>query len=167
MAAPVPLHPLRKQQRRALPRRPLVRLDQWPQLHQDQLGGAPLYDLEWNNGTSFFYTLEEPRQCRTVQVGVGILRPNWLDGANYLGQEYVDGFLCNAWEKVEFLWYYEDVVTKRPVRWVFYTGLSPPFILYLSRHIVYGKKISFLPRSSCCNGIPVVDLMYSCKRDTF
>ncbi|KAF4346863.1 hypothetical protein G4B88_015484 [Cannabis sativa] len=53
---------------------------------------------------------------------VGILRPNWLDGANYLGQRHVDGFLCNVWEKVEFIWYYEDVVSKRPVHWEFYTG---------------------------------------------
>lgn len=60
-----------------------------------------------------------------VHLDVGILRPNWLEGANYLGQEYVDGFLCNVWEKVDFIWYYEDVATKRPVNWVFYTGGVP------------------------------------------
>jgi hypothetical protein len=53
---------------------------------------------------------------------VGILRPNWLDGANHLGQQYVDNFLCNVWEKVDFIWYYEDVVTKRPVKWIFHSG---------------------------------------------
>ncbi|XP_068661304.1 uncharacterized protein At4g14100-like [Aristolochia californica] len=90
---------------------------------QDQLGQL-LYDLEWNNATSFIYTLDERKKCRTAQLEVGILRPNWLDGARYLGQEYVDGFLCNVWEKVDFIWYYEDVVTKRPVHWVFYTGRS-------------------------------------------
>lgn len=88
---------------------------------QSQLGKL-LYDLEWNNGTSFFYTLDSNRECRTAQLEVGILRPNWLEGATYLGQEYVDGFLCNVWEKVDFIWYYEDVVTNRPVHWVFYTG---------------------------------------------
>ncbi|KAL5979709.1 hypothetical protein ACLOJK_019620 [Asimina triloba] len=90
---------------------------------QDQLGTL-VYDLEWNNGTSFIYTLDSSRRCRTAHLDVGILRPNWLDGAVYLGQEYVDGFLCNVWEKVEFIWYYEDVVTKRPVHWVFYTALE-------------------------------------------
>ncbi|KAG9447278.1 hypothetical protein H6P81_013406 [Aristolochia fimbriata] len=100
----------------------------WPNgrnfnIMRDQLGGL-LYDLEWNNGTSFVYTLDESKKCRTAQLEVGILRPNWLDGARYLGQEYFDGFLCNVWEKVEFIWYYEDVVTKRPVHWVFYTGRS-------------------------------------------
>ncbi|KAL5724509.1 hypothetical protein ACHQM5_007760 [Ranunculus cassubicifolius] len=88
---------------------------------QDQLGKL-LYDLEWNNGTSFFYTLDSNKECRSAQLDVGILRPNWLDGANYLGQQHVDGFLCNVWEKVDFIWYYEDVVTKRPVHWLFYTG---------------------------------------------
>ncbi|XP_051116265.1 uncharacterized protein At4g14100-like [Andrographis paniculata] len=90
---------------------------------QDQLG-KKLYDLEWNNGTSFFYTLDSNKECSSAQLEVGILRPNWLDGAEYLGQEYVDGFLCNVWTKVEFIKYYEDVVTKRPVHWVFYTGRS-------------------------------------------
>ncbi|XP_010512873.1 PREDICTED: uncharacterized protein At4g14100-like [Camelina sativa] len=88
---------------------------------QKQLGRLK-YDLEWNNGTSFYYSLDESRTCRTVHFEVGILRPNWLDGAKYMGQRHVNGFLCNVWEKVEFLWYYEDVVTKRPVQWVFYTG---------------------------------------------
>ncbi|XP_010250495.1 PREDICTED: uncharacterized protein At4g14100-like [Nelumbo nucifera] len=90
---------------------------------QNQLGKL-LYDLEWNNGTSFYYTLDSNQECRIRHFEVGILRPNWLDGANYLGQEYVDGFLCNVWEKVDFIWYYEDVVTKRPVHWLFFTGMS-------------------------------------------
>ncbi|KAI3997799.1 hypothetical protein MKX01_007686 [Papaver californicum] len=90
---------------------------------QKQLGEL-LYDLEWNNGTSFIYTLDSNKKCRTLKFDVGILTPNWLDGANYLGQEKVDGFLCNVWEKVDFIWYYEDVVTKRPVHWVFYTGME-------------------------------------------
>ncbi|CAN6485635.1 unnamed protein product [Victoria cruziana] len=90
---------------------------------QDQLGKL-LYDLEWTNGTSFYYTLDANKECKVRHFEVGILPPNWLDGANYLGQERVDGFLCNVWEKVDFIWYYEDVVTKRPVHWLFFTGMS-------------------------------------------
>ncbi|KAL3511513.1 hypothetical protein ACH5RR_030914 [Cinchona calisaya] len=97
--------------------------------NQLQDSSSVLYDLEWNNGTSFFYTLPDQdhsssASCRSSQIEVGILHPNWLDGATYLGQRHVDGFLCNVWEKVDFIWYYEDVVTKRPVHWVFYTGRS-------------------------------------------
>ncbi|KAI3730782.1 hypothetical protein L1987_61959 [Smallanthus sonchifolius] len=86
-----------------------------------QLGNI-LYDLEWNNGTSFFYTLDSDRQCSSAQLEVGILRPNWLDGATYLGQRQVDGFLCYVWEKADFITYYENVESRRPVHWVFYTG---------------------------------------------
>ena len=88
---------------------------------QAQLGKLK-YDLEWNNGTSYIYTLDSDKECRVLHFEVGILRPDWLDGANYLGQRYMDGFLCNVWEKVDFILYYEDVETKRPVYWEFYTG---------------------------------------------
>ncbi|KFK36298.1 hypothetical protein AALP_AA4G104200 [Arabis alpina] len=96
---------------------------------QEQLGGIT-YDLEWNNGTSFFYTLDHSKSCRSAQLQVGILRPNWLDGAKYLGQKHVNGFLCNVWEKVDFIWYYEDVATKRPVQWIFYTGREAHVMTY-------------------------------------
>nr|XP_043613949.1 uncharacterized protein At4g14100-like [Erigeron canadensis] len=88
---------------------------------QHQLGNV-LYDLEWNNGTSFYYTLDDDKICSSAQLEVGILRPNWLDGATYVGQRKVDGFDCYVWEKADFITYYEDVVTRRPVHWVFYTG---------------------------------------------
>lgn len=103
---------------------------------QHQLG-KKLYDLEWNNGTSYYYTLDANKECRTVKFPVGILRPNFLDGANYTGQERIDGFLCNVWEKVDFIRYYEDVATKRPVSWTFISSGNsyfarshfPPFFL--------------------------------------
>ncbi|KAJ4768951.1 hypothetical protein LUZ62_079326 [Rhynchospora pubera] len=101
----------------------------WPRgrnfnIIHDQLahGGPPLFNLEWNNGTSFFYTLQEPLRCRSAQLDVGVLRPNWLDGATYLGRAHVNGFLCDAWTKADFIWYYQDVESSRPVKWVFYTG---------------------------------------------
>ncbi|KAK1418390.1 hypothetical protein QVD17_27534 [Tagetes erecta] len=82
-----------------------------------------LYDVEWNNGTTFYYTIGDGK-CRMVDFGVGILRPDFLDGAHYLGRVVTDGFLCDLWEKLHFMWYYEDVLTKRPVRWDFYDGIS-------------------------------------------
>ncbi|CAK9186886.1 unnamed protein product [Ilex paraguariensis] len=90
---------------------------------QNQLGQL-LYDLEWDNGTSYIYTLDSDRECRVLHFPVGILGPSWLEGANYLGQQYMDGFLCNVWEKVDFIWYYEDVVSKVPVYWAFYNGMT-------------------------------------------
>ncbi|RLN15385.1 hypothetical protein C2845_PM02G41480 [Panicum miliaceum] len=79
-------------------------------------------NLHWNNGTSFFYTPSR-RACRSAAVGVGILRPDWLrPGAVYLGRRDAGGFDCHVWAKADFITYYEDVKTKRPVKWVFYTG---------------------------------------------
>lgn len=88
---------------------------------QRQLGQL-LYGPEWNNGTSFSYSLDSSKECRVTQFSVGIVRPNWVQGAKYIGQQYMDGFLCNVWNKVEFMIYYEDVVSKRPVAWTFLEG---------------------------------------------
>eukprot|EP00262_Sarcandra_glabra_P019752 TRINITY_DN7593_c0_g1_i1.p1 TRINITY_DN7593_c0_g1~~TRINITY_DN7593_c0_g1_i1.p1 ORF type:complete len:215 (-),score=5.64 TRINITY_DN7593_c0_g1_i1:162-806(-) len=100
----------------------------WPagrnvNIQQKQLG-ILRYDIEWNNGTSFYYTLGAQGECNITDFEVGIPRPDFMDGATYLGRESVDGFECNVWEKVDFIWYYEDVVTKTPVRWLFYDGID-------------------------------------------
>ncbi|KAG0590149.1 hypothetical protein KC19_1G076300 [Ceratodon purpureus] len=89
-------------------------------LIQNQLGSV-LHDVEYTNGTSYYYDLEAGT-CREVHFPVGILRPDWLSDATYAGVEEKDGFKCNVWEKVEFIRYYEDVETKRPVSWYFYTS---------------------------------------------
>ncbi|KAG6740792.1 hypothetical protein POTOM_056261 [Populus tomentosa] len=89
-----------------------------------------LYDTEWNNGTTFYYTLSEPHSCRIMVNDVGIPRPDFLDGAEYLGTAVTDGYLCNVWEKVDTIWYYEDVYTKRPVRWDFNDGISTHVITF-------------------------------------
>ncbi|XP_015694543.2 uncharacterized protein At4g14100-like [Oryza brachyantha] len=87
-----------------------------------QLSGDPIYDVEWTNGTSYYFN---STSCRTMLFPVGILPPDWLAaGAVYLGRDTVDGFNCHVWTKVGFIWYYEDVLTHRPVRWNFYTGMQ-------------------------------------------
>ncbi|XP_075514366.1 uncharacterized protein At4g14100-like [Primulina tabacum] len=96
---------------------------------QHQLG-KKLYDLEWDNGTSYYYTLDENQECSTRHFPVGILRPDWLDAAEYVGQVVKDGFLCNVWKKVDFITYYEDVATKRPVYWAFFSGMVAHVITF-------------------------------------
>jgi len=97
----------------------------WPKgrnlnLIHNQLSGDPTYDVEWTNGTSYYF---DSGSCRTMRFPVGILPPDWLaDGAVYLGREHVDGFDCHLWTKVDFIWYYEEVATGRPVRWNFFNG---------------------------------------------
>nr|DAD42523.1 TPA_asm: hypothetical protein HUJ06_000753 [Nelumbo nucifera] len=125
MASPIPLNPPSQLQRIPRDYRSLVRLAQWPQLqHHPGPAGKIALRPRMEQRNFFPLTLDSSKVCWTHHFKVGILKPNWLDGANYLGQKYVDGFLCNVWEKVDFIWYYEDVVTKRPVHWLFYTGRS-------------------------------------------
>ncbi|CAK9182726.1 unnamed protein product [Ilex paraguariensis] len=89
-----------------------------------------LYAIEWNNGTTVYYSLGANATCDNIYFGIGIPRPDFLDGANYLGTAVADGFLCNVWEKVEFIVYYEDVLTKRPVKWDFSDGISTHMITF-------------------------------------
>ncbi|XP_051216000.1 uncharacterized protein At4g14100-like [Lolium perenne] len=93
----------------------------WPRrrnlnLIRYQLSGDPLYDVEWNNGTSFYF---DSATCRTEHFPVGVLRPDWLVDCVYLGRESTGGIDCHLWGKEGFIVYYEDVLTGRPVRWNF------------------------------------------------
>ncbi|KAF3452828.1 hypothetical protein FNV43_RR03261 [Rhamnella rubrinervis] len=106
----------------------------WPRgrnvnIFQKQLGEV-LYDVEWDNGTSYYYTLGEEGSCRVMHFEVGIPLPDFMEGAEYLGTQVTDGFLCYLWQKVDFIWYYEDVLTRRPVRWDFYDGISSHVMTY-------------------------------------
>ncbi|KAL5724503.1 hypothetical protein ACHQM5_007755 [Ranunculus cassubicifolius] len=120
----------------------------WPRgrnvnLMQKQLGEL-LYDVEWNNGTSYYFTHGHGSSsgvCQMVDVGVGIPRPDFLDGADYLGVQETDGFLCNVWEKIDFVWYYEDVATKRPVRWDFIGDISTHVITYEIGAVLEDSKV--------------------------
>ncbi|KQK16308.2 hypothetical protein BRADI_1g28140v3 [Brachypodium distachyon] len=95
----------------------------WPRrrnlnLVRHQLSADPLYDVEWDNGTTFYF---DTATCRTEHFPVGVLRPGWLSdgGAVYLGRQSTGGIECHVWGKAGFIVYYEDVVTRRPVRWNF------------------------------------------------
>ncbi|KAB5514418.1 hypothetical protein DKX38_028324 [Salix brachista] len=109
-----------------------------------------LYDTEWNNGTTFYYTLSEPYSCRIMVNDVGIPRPDFLDGADYLGTAVTDGYLCNVWEKVDTIWYYEDVHTKRPVRWDFYDGISTHVITFEVGAVLLNDSVTQAP-AHCFN----------------
>ena len=53
----------------------------------------------------------------------GILTPDWLKGAEYLGEETVDNILCHKWTKADFVVYWANKETGIPVRWTFlWTG---------------------------------------------
>ncbi|GJT19806.1 glycosyl transferase [Tanacetum coccineum] len=98
--------------------------------------GSVLYDLEWNNGTSFYYTLGSHGTCSSAHMEVtmlqkikkegGILKPNWLDRMSYVGQREVDCSLCNVWGECVYFTYYEDFgLPKRTVIGSFIQELVP------------------------------------------
>lgn len=57
--------------------------------------------------------------CRTRNFTVGILTPDWLAHATYLGIEMVDNRKCHKWTKSEFIDYWADVESGVPIRWIF------------------------------------------------
>lgn len=64
-----------------------------------------------------FYFDPAAQECKTVHFPVGILPPSWLQGAQYLGTEAVDGaFQCHVWTKASFILYYEDIKVRTPAR---------------------------------------------------
>lgn len=88
-------------------------------LIQTQLAAhGEVYDVEHDNGTSFIFS-RDPPLCKVLHFDVGILYPNWLENATLLGQDVTDGFVVNAWTKSDFINYYDDDASNRPVRWTF------------------------------------------------
>lgn len=57
------------------------------------LEGGPAPLAEYTNGTSFYFDLEK-RTCRRVAFPVGILTPDWLAHADYLGTDTVNSRPC-------------------------------------------------------------------------
>lgn len=111
----------------------------WPRrrnlnLVRHQLSADPLYDVEWNNGTGFYF---DSKACRVEQFPVGVLPPWWLSGggAEYVGRRVAGGIDCHVWGTAGFIFYYEEARTGRPVRWDFVDGT----VLYtvLQRFFIY------------------------------
>ena len=70
-------------------------------------------------------TLNVPTCCRLVEFPVGILTPDWLANATYLGTETVDAKPCHVWTKTDgFIKYWADQDSGDPVRWIFFDGVQ-------------------------------------------
>ena len=95
----------------------------YPQLNDT----AVLWDLEYMNGTTFYYTPGEGT-CRMMDAGVGILKPTWLSGSKYLGRDVRDTITVDVYNQsymgnnTYFARYYNNPVTETPVGWTFFDG---------------------------------------------
>lgn len=90
--------------------------------------GPTIFDLELNNGSQYVW-FSDRDDCKTIQQPVGILPPDWLRNATYLGVSQRGPFEVDGWTKAPwptkdrmFVHYYADVQTGQPVYWEFFTG---------------------------------------------
>ena len=72
--------------------------------------------IRYNNKTSYYFD-RELGTCKQIDFPVGILTPDWLANATYLGTDSVDTYDTHVWTKSEgFIKYWADVKTGLPVR---------------------------------------------------
>ena len=92
---------------------------------------------------------------------MGILAPDWLEGASFKGEEDVDGFPCNRWEKADFITYWTDTQSGLPVKWVFHTDGAVFHVL----RFVAGERLPTeqLQAPSYCFDASVPELQPSLK----
>ena len=70
----------------------------------------------YNNKTSYYFD-RELGTCKQMDFEVGILTPDWLANATYLGTETVDTHEAHVWTKSEgFIKYWADTQSGLPVR---------------------------------------------------
>ena len=134
----------------------------WPRgrnanLIRKQLDSSVLYDLEFQNKTSFYFDRSRPeRGCRRVEFPVGILTPDWLSGARYLGTRTVNGIECHGWAKGEgrpasedFVHYWSRVSDDVPVQWTFHVGEPMEMNVYSFQPEVQMPEEEWQPPSWC------------------
>ncbi len=88
--------------------------------------GPTIYDLELNSGKQYVW-FDNREDCKTIEQPVGILSPDWLSNATYLGVDTLDTFIVEAWTKTPwptkdrmFIHYYTDTKSGLPVFWQFF-----------------------------------------------
>lgn len=73
-------------------------------------------------------------ECKVMNSGVGILTPDWLKGAKYLGTQIIttlnrgdvktDVFSKNGAGHFPFVTYYNDIQKNIPARWIFFDNAT-------------------------------------------
>ena len=82
-----------------------------------------LWDLELDTKSSYYFTPSR-HTCTRMSFPVGILRPDWLHGAQYLGVRpcpFQPDQQCAGWTKDRFIDYYAYLDTCAPASWYFWS----------------------------------------------
>lgn len=110
-----------------------------------------LWDLELDSHHSYYYTTtpEGNGTCKAVEMPVGILRRDWLVGAQPLGKVVLENnrVVC-GWTKADFIDYYTDIITNEPAQWYFHT-MKATFTVLSYQENQPINPVLFRPPSYC------------------
>ena len=118
------------------------------QITSDDDPAAVLWDLELNSHHSYYFTPSE-RSCQKMRFPVGILRPDWLANATFLGKSVRNGRPVLGWTKVDFIDYYADAESCEPVSWYFHSMQARFDTIYWGAHVAVADLAMFEPPSYC------------------
>lgn len=118
------------------------------QISPDANNSDVLHDLELASGRSYYWTPTR-RTCAPVNFSVGILRPDWLANATYLGLRQAAGRPALAWTKANFIDYYADPVTCEPVSWYFHEMKAAFHTVLYVRDVAVPNVSWFEPPDYC------------------
>eukprot|EP01147_Barroeca_monosierra_P008280 gene8279-854_t len=82
------------------------------------------YDLQVESGDTYYYN-PTLKTCNVIHMPVGILRPDWLHGASFIGHRKIHNIRCNCWNQTwdsnpkHDLTYCSEEETDRPIQWTF------------------------------------------------
>jgi hypothetical protein len=110
-----------------------------------------LHDLELDTKHSYYFTPAR-HSCFEMDFPVGILRPDWLKGARYLGKKPCpfshDRASCEVWTKAEFIDYYADTSSCTPHAWYFWE-MAAWFVTTSYTPNATAPTGSFIPPTYC------------------
>jgi hypothetical protein len=69
-------------------------------------------------------------QCTTRHIPYGILTRDWLKNATFEGLTTWRGVPCEKWGKANFITYYAETTSQKPVAWVFFNGMVMEVVQY-------------------------------------
>lgn len=109
-----------------------------------------LHDLELGTGHSYYFRPHgAPPTCKQIKMPVGILRPDWLANATYLGPRTVNGVAAVGWTKADFIDYYADARTCEPVSWYFHSMKARFDTVYYAANATVRDASWFKPPPYC------------------
>jgi len=104
--------------------------------------------MNFDCGAGYYFT-PTTQTCQHIRFPVGVLRPDWLANATFLGETKILGKYVLAWTKADFIDYYADSQDCSPVSWYFHTMQARFDTVYYSPGTTVADTSLFHPPSYC------------------